>query len=120
MMIVGRYRLLEKAEMPKVPGGGRELLDPGTEIVWIGKPGPHMEPLDDNAHEAVRRSGNLGTLDPTRFLSLSTPVARDGSPAEPPEVVFVGANGKPLAGAALDKAKAAYAAAAEPTNDDGV
>lgn len=108
------YRLLEKAEIARVPGGGRELLDAGTEIIYLGRPGPHMEPLNDAARAQFAAAGAAAmTLDPTARLDLAlVPVQPSGAPVEapPPALVFVGANGKPLTGAALAKAQAAYAA----------
>lgn len=52
----GTYRLTETAYMPRVPGGVSEHLAAGTEVVYEGKPGPHMEPLDSGAKDARKRA----------------------------------------------------------------
>ncbi|HTJ91242.1 MAG TPA: hypothetical protein VL356_13840 [Acidocella sp.] len=70
----GRYRLTEKAYMSPVPGGEHRILEEDAEITYAGKPGPHMVPLDDGAHQAValaEEHGGVGTLRPTDTLSMS-------------------------------------------------
>jgi hypothetical protein len=49
----GRYRLLQKAYMPPRPGAFEAVLEEGQEVVYTGKPGDHMEPLDDGARKAM-------------------------------------------------------------------
>lgn len=65
----GRYRLTQKALMPRNPGGEPELLLPGTEVIYEGKPGPHMEALDDDAKVAKALAGEQ-RLDPHNFEPL--------------------------------------------------
>jgi hypothetical protein len=51
-----------------------ELLKQGDELEFSGTPGPHLEPLNDEAREAMRAywAANPGaTLDPTRTLGLT-------------------------------------------------
>lgn len=70
---VGRYTLLEKSYIAKNPGGPHEVLDAGAVVVWAGKPGPHMQPMDDGAKKAValaEQNGGLGFLDPTSKIEL--------------------------------------------------
>jgi len=70
----GRYRLLRKSYIPRVPGGMCEVLDEGAEIVFDGTPGAHMIPLDDGAKAAVERAGvtrDLSALDPVEQLPIS-------------------------------------------------
>lgn len=74
----GRYRLLRKAYVPRVPGEICELLDEGAEIRFDGKPGPHMEPLDDVARANVEQAGvtrDLSVLDPVEWLPTATGAA---------------------------------------------
>lgn len=69
----GRYRLSQKAYMARVPGGDHEVLDEGTEVVWDGLPGPHMDALDAQAKanvEHAQKTHGTQTLDPTNELSL--------------------------------------------------
>ena len=44
---MAKYRLNQTAWINET------LLEPGTEIDFDGQPGPHMEPLDDEAREAL-------------------------------------------------------------------
>lgn len=71
---VGHYRLLEKAEIPLAPGQMRQIVDAGVDIRWDGIPGPHMEPLDDQARINVKwvedHLGGFKSLDPTAELGL--------------------------------------------------
>ena len=71
---LGRYRLREKAYLPRVPGAMSEVLGEGQEVTFDGPPGAHMEPLDDAARAAVERADKekrLGTLDPVASLDLT-------------------------------------------------
>lgn len=45
----GRYRLTLKSYIAPAPGEFPAILDAGTEIVYAGVPGEHMEPLDHQA-----------------------------------------------------------------------
>lgn len=69
----GRYRLTQESYIGRIPGADHERLPPGSEIVWDGLPGPHMEPIDAQAHanvEHAMRTVGQQTLDPTTELSL--------------------------------------------------
>jgi hypothetical protein len=66
-----RYRLLERAYLPPLPGGESQVLPPDTEVVYLGKPGEHMEPLNDAAREIVEAQGGLRSLRPELKLSMS-------------------------------------------------
>jgi hypothetical protein len=73
---VGKYRLGEKSEMPRRPGGERELLEAETEVWYDGMPGIHMEPLDAQAQANIDHvmnfHGGFKPLDPTSNLSIIT------------------------------------------------
>lgn len=73
----GRYRLTAKAHLPKHPGGEPELLDEGAEVTFAGRPGPHMEPLDEAARKAKAAEPTGQVMDFTRLIPLDTPVAED-------------------------------------------
>ena len=47
-----------------------EMLPQGTEIEWPGVPGPHLEPLNDAAREAMAayKAKGPGSMDPTRHF----------------------------------------------------
>lgn len=48
-----RYRLTQKAYMkPSPDADGDQILAEGAEVVYYGKPGEHMEPLNDAARAA--------------------------------------------------------------------
>lgn len=48
-----RYRLTQKAYMkPSPDADGDQILAEGAEVVYLGKPGEHMEPLNDAARAA--------------------------------------------------------------------
>lgn len=49
----GQYRLMQKAYMPPAPGEFDEVCEEGRTVVYAGKPGPHMAPIDDAARKAV-------------------------------------------------------------------
>ena len=71
---LGRYRLKERAYLPRAPGVMSEVLGEGEEVLFDGPPGAHMEPLDDAARAAVERADQetrLGTLDPVASLDLT-------------------------------------------------
>ena len=80
---MARYRLLEKAYLcetfldPNPPEGPREIIiGDGTPYPFKGVPGPHMEPLDDEAkalRAAYDKAHPDATLDPVSKL-LVTPV----------------------------------------------
>lgn len=53
-----KYVLTQKAHMPRVPGAEPEMLAEGTEIIFDGKPGPHMRALDDDGMVAKAMVGN--------------------------------------------------------------
>lgn len=63
----GRYRLDQRAYIPRTPGGDPEIVNEGEEIVYDGAPGPHMEPIDAAARAAVEKRGKQ-TLDVTASL----------------------------------------------------
>lgn len=90
----GRYKLTEDAYIGRAPGAHHERLGPGTEIIYCGRPGPHMEPLDGPAREAVDRSDGIGEqhLDPAQHLSLASPDPMAVPPGQPlhPHAVQVG------------------------------
>ena len=78
-----RYRLRSEAYMPRMPGFGDELLAPGTEVVWAGKPGPHLEPLDATAQAAYAVAGADGmSLDPFASIPLTGAATDDDILAE--------------------------------------
>ena len=79
----GRYRLKSEAYIARAPGFDHELLASGAEIVYCGKPGPHMEPLDEGAHEAYSRAGAAGmVLDPFATIPLGSAATDDDLLAE--------------------------------------
>lgn len=79
----GRYRLLMQSYMPRSPGLDSELLEPGTEVVWDGKPGPHMQPIDGGAQVAYVTAGaDKMTLDPFARLPLTDAATDDDLLAE--------------------------------------
>lgn len=53
--LAGRYRLTARAHMPPAPGQNAAMMEVGDEVVWAGKPGPHMHPLDAAAMVNVGR-----------------------------------------------------------------
>jgi hypothetical protein len=68
-----KYRLTQESYIGRIPGARHERLGEGAEIVWDGMPGPHMEPLDDQARANVAHATKMRgmqTLDPTSALSL--------------------------------------------------
>lgn len=65
-----RYRLLAKAYIPRSPGREHEVLEEGAEVVWDGKPGPHMQPLDEEGEAAMLRAGPQ-KLDPFGTIQLN-------------------------------------------------
>lgn len=70
----GRYRLLRKSYLPRRPGEMCEVLDEGAEVLFDGRPGPHLDPLDDVARQNVERAGvtrDLSVLDPMDALPLT-------------------------------------------------
>lgn len=70
---IGKYTLTERAEIPRHPGAMRLLQEKGTEILYDGMPGPHMEPLDPQAEANIRyviEHYGARPLDPTSTLSL--------------------------------------------------
>jgi len=52
---LGRYKLTERAHIPPMPGKPHALLERDDEVVWGGRPGAHMQPLDDQAKANVAR-----------------------------------------------------------------
>ena len=71
-----RYVLKAKAYIPRVPGGDILVLEAGTEITYLGTPGPHMEPLNAAARTAFDLSGAADkSLDP--FGSVPVGKAED-------------------------------------------
>lgn len=48
-----RYRLLQKAYMKPSPDAeGDQIVAEGAEVIYLGKPGEHMEPLNEAAQKA--------------------------------------------------------------------
>lgn len=79
----GRYRLRSESYMPRMPGFEHELLAPGTEVVWAGRPGPHLEPLDATAQAAYTAAGADGmSLDPFASIPLTDAATDDDILAE--------------------------------------
>jgi hypothetical protein len=79
----GRYKLRSESYMPRMPGFDHELLTPGTEVVWAGRPGPHLEPLDDQARQNYEASGAAGmSLDPFASIPLTNAADDDDILAE--------------------------------------
>lgn len=72
----GRYVLNQKAHMARTPGGDVEMLEGGTEIVYDGKPGPHMDALDDDARLAKAMAGQQD-LHPENKIALTMGSAED-------------------------------------------
>ncbi len=68
---LGHYRLLVRAYIPRAPGQEHQLLEADQEVLWQGKPGPHMYPLDDAAKEAVTRAGPQ-SIDPSSYIPLTS------------------------------------------------
>jgi hypothetical protein len=64
------YKLNQRAYMPRSPGFDHDVLEEGTTVLWDGKPGPHMDPLDDTARAAKERAGEM-TLDWTQYMPLN-------------------------------------------------
>jgi len=52
-----KYRLLDRAYMGMFPGDEPRIVEAGAEVIWDGKPGPHMEALDDEGRAAKERAG---------------------------------------------------------------
>lgn len=78
-----RYRLRSEAYMPRMPHFDCEILAPGTEVVWAGRPGPHLEPLDDLARAAYAAAGADGmSLDPFACVPLTDAATDDDILAE--------------------------------------
>jgi len=88
---VARYRLTEKAFIPRQPGEDHELIDPDAVsksgvtpdpfVIYDGMPGPHMQPTCPLGEAAVAEAKRIKAgdyvLDPTKRLSLIV-----GEPAE--------------------------------------
>jgi hypothetical protein len=51
------YRLTQKAYMAPRPGDMEQILASGTEVVFTGAPGEHMEPVNEAAKAAVAAAG---------------------------------------------------------------
>jgi hypothetical protein len=72
---VALYKLPQNAYLPRYPGAPiSELIFEGQEVEYNGVPGPHMQPLDDAAKQALADYYAVNpnvTLDPTRKLSVS-------------------------------------------------
>ena len=52
----GSYRLLETAWIAPAPGLRHDLQQAGTVITYAGRPGFHMQPLDEAATKAMARA----------------------------------------------------------------
>ena len=79
----GKYRLKHEAYIARMPGFDHELLPSGTEIIYSGKPGPHMEPLDESATEACRMAGaEQMNLDPFGNVPMTSAATDDEVIAE--------------------------------------
>lgn len=78
-----RYRLRSESYMPRMPGFEHELLQAGAEVTWAGKPGPHLEPLDPQAHANYVTAGAAGmSLDPFSSVPLTNAATDDDILAE--------------------------------------
>jgi hypothetical protein len=67
-----RYRLTQTAYMAPVPGEMERVLPAGTEVVYEGVPGEHMEPANDAAKDIVKATPPR-TLRPEMSLPLGAP-----------------------------------------------
>lgn len=65
-----KYRLNQPAHIGMFPGDEHRVLDAGVEILYDGKPGPHMDPVDEAAHAAKARVGKQ-VLDFTQVEPLT-------------------------------------------------
>jgi len=69
---MARYKLLQQSYIKQHPAAQYpQLLPEGSEIVYDGIPGPHMEPLDKEAEIAMaeyQKAHPGASLDPTRHL----------------------------------------------------
>ena len=63
-----RYRLTAPAHIAPHPGGKVQFLEAGTDIVHVGTPGWHMEPLNDTAKAVFKKLFPDGTQDPERTM----------------------------------------------------
>jgi hypothetical protein len=61
-----RYRLTQPAHIAPVPGGLVQLMQEDDEIVYLGKPGFHMVPLNDAARSAFGALSEKEQNDPLR------------------------------------------------------
>lgn len=78
-----RYRLRSESYLPRMPGFEHELLQAGAEVTWAGKPGPHLEPLDPQAHANYVTAGAAGmSLDPFSSVPLTNAATDDDILAE--------------------------------------
>jgi len=69
---MAKYKLLQASYIKQHPSAPYpQLLPEGSEIVYDGTPGPHMEPVDKEAETAMaeyQKERPGATLDPTRHL----------------------------------------------------
>ena len=65
-----KYRLNQPAHIGMFPGDEHRILEAGVEILYDGKPGPHMDPVDEAAHAAKARVGKQ-VLDFTQVEPLT-------------------------------------------------
>ncbi len=63
-----RYRLAAAAHISPAPGQRVQFLDAGAEIIHNGVPGWHMEPINDAARAAVKKTFPDGQVDPERSM----------------------------------------------------
>lgn len=72
-----RYRLTRPAHIAPVPGQRVQFMDAGREIVYEGIPGFHMEPINEAAKAAVKKTFKGGEqIDPERAAIQSLATSR--------------------------------------------
>ena len=66
-----QYKLRQRAYIAPSPGAPARMQEAGTVITYDGRPGPHMEPLDENAKAAAKRADvDPNALHPTRRMPV--------------------------------------------------
>lgn len=67
-----QYKLRQRAYIAPSPGAPARMQEAGTVITYDGRPGPHMEPLDEMAKDAYRMANpQAGSLNPTLRMPLN-------------------------------------------------
>lgn len=65
-----RYKLRQKAYLPQRPGEEAKILPADAEIVFLGQPGEHMEPLNEAAEAALKEHGGARSIRPELKLAM--------------------------------------------------